>query len=109
VSIVERLARTVDSPPAGTETGSGTLQVVPADAGWRPQGRPPRGTELTPREQEVVRLIVRGSSNRQIAETLVITERTAETHVRNIREKLGFNSRAQIAAWGVQRQILEAT
>jgi DNA-binding NarL/FixJ family response regulator len=54
---------------------------------------------LTPREREVAALLLRGMSNRQIAEELVITERTAETHVCRILSKLGLGSRAQIAAW----------
>jgi non-specific serine/threonine protein kinase len=54
---------------------------------------------LTPRELEVAMLISRGHTNRRIAEALVIAERTAETHARNIREKLGLTTRAQIAAW----------
>lgn len=54
---------------------------------------------LTERECEVANLIARGYTSRRIATELTITERTAETHARNIREKLGFNSRAQIATW----------
>ena len=54
---------------------------------------------LTPRELEVATLISQGHTNRQIAEVLVIAERTAETHARNIREKLGLTTRAQIGAW----------
>jgi DNA-binding NarL/FixJ family response regulator len=54
---------------------------------------------LTSREREVAALIAQGKSNRAIAEVLVVSERTAETHVGNILYKLGFSSRAQIAAW----------
>jgi DNA-binding CsgD family transcriptional regulator len=54
---------------------------------------------LTRREREVADLIARGLSNRQIAETLVIAQRTAESHVEHILAKLGFTSRTQIAAW----------
>jgi DNA-binding NarL/FixJ family response regulator len=54
---------------------------------------------LTAREQEVVALIVEGLTNRQIAEHLVISERTAEHHVESILNKLGLASRAQVAAW----------
>jgi DNA-binding NarL/FixJ family response regulator/type II secretory pathway predicted ATPase ExeA len=54
---------------------------------------------LTPREREVAVLVARGSSNREIAERLAISERTAEGHVEQVRNKLGFHSRAQIAAW----------
>ena len=46
-------------------------------------------------------LIVEGKTNREIASALSITESTAETHVQHILNKLGFNSRAQIAAWAV--------
>ena len=59
----------------------------------------PEPMPLTPRELEVATLISRGHTNRRIAEVLVIAERTAETHARNIREKLGLTTRAQIAAW----------
>jgi non-specific serine/threonine protein kinase len=54
---------------------------------------------LSGREQEVARLIVQGLSNREIAKTLTISERTVDAHVQHILNKLGFNSRAQIAAW----------
>lgn len=54
---------------------------------------------LTPREWDVARLVTQGLSNREIAKTLVISERTADAHVEHILNKLGFNSRAQIAAW----------
>ncbi len=54
---------------------------------------------LTAREREVARFVSEGLSNREIAERLVISERTAEGHVQHIMDKLGFRSRAQIAAW----------
>jgi non-specific serine/threonine protein kinase len=60
---------------------------------------------LTTREQEVATLVARGLTNRQIATRLVITERTAETHVQNILNKLGFNSRAQVAAWAANQGL----
>jgi DNA-binding CsgD family transcriptional regulator/tetratricopeptide (TPR) repeat protein len=59
---------------------------------------------LTPREREVSLLVARGLTNRAIGDTLVITEGTANLHVKHILGKLGFASRAQIAAWVVQRQ-----
>ena len=54
---------------------------------------------LTPREMQVGRLVRAGLTDRDIAGRLFITRRTAEWHVRQILNKLGFNSRAQIAAW----------
>jgi non-specific serine/threonine protein kinase len=68
---------------------------------------PGRGADpLTAREREVAALVARGRSNRQIADLLVIGRRTAENHVAHICNKLGVNSRAQIAAWAVQRGLL---
>ena len=70
----------------------------------RPEGD--TGTDLlTAREREVAALVAHGLTNRQIAARLVITERTAETHVQNILNKLGFTSRAQVAARAVQRGL----
>ncbi|WP_067891844.1 ATP-binding protein [Nocardia vaccinii] len=54
---------------------------------------------LTRREKDVTRLIAAGHSNKRIAADLVISVRTAETHVEHILTKLGFTSRTQIAAW----------
>lgn len=58
---------------------------------------------LSDREREVVNLIVRGCTNREIAEALVIAEGTAVRHVANILNKLNLHSRAQVAVWAVQR------
>jgi non-specific serine/threonine protein kinase len=58
---------------------------------------------LTSRERDVARLLSQGKSNREIAETLVLSERTVENHVGHILTKLGFNSRAQIAVWVVAK------
>jgi DNA-binding CsgD family transcriptional regulator len=60
---------------------------------------------LTAREREVAALTAQGKSNREIAEMLVVSERTIETHVGNILAKLGFASRAQIAAWAVEQGL----
>jgi DNA-binding CsgD family transcriptional regulator len=56
-------------------------------------------THLTAREREVAALVAAGLSNKEIAEKLVIGERTAEGHVERILGKLGFRSRSQIASW----------
>jgi DNA-binding NarL/FixJ family response regulator len=61
---------------------------------------------LTAREQEVAGLIARGHSNRAMAERLVLSERTVEDHVSGILRKLGFSSRAQIAAWAAQQGLM---
>ena len=60
---------------------------------------------LSRREREVAVLVARGLTNREIARTLVVSERTAENHVQHILAKLGFGSRAQIAAWAVSEGL----
>ena len=54
---------------------------------------------LARREAEVARLVADGLSNKQIGARLFISERTVENHVGSILNKLGFNSRVQIAGW----------
>jgi len=58
---------------------------------------------LSPRESEVASLIGQALSNRQIAEQLVLSERTVETHVRSILAKLGYSTRTEIATWSLHQ------
>ncbi len=64
---------------------------------------------LTRREREIASLVAEGLTNREIAERLFIVERTAEGHVESIRNKLGFRSRTQVAAWFVEQAWTGAT
>jgi predicted ATPase/DNA-binding CsgD family transcriptional regulator len=59
---------------------------------------------LTRRELEIAELVAEGLTNKEIASRLTIARRTAEGHVENILAKFGFTSRAQIAAWVVERR-----
>jgi len=61
--------------------------------------------KVSRRELEIAALIARGLTNRQMARTLVISERTIESHVDHILNKLSFRSRAQIAAWVVEQRL----
>jgi non-specific serine/threonine protein kinase len=92
----------VDSSTAGTGMELSTedalafaLEESPATASTEP----PVTSPLTRREHQVAALVARGLSNKDIAGTLVISPRTAEAHVEHILVKLGFTTRAQIAAW----------
>ncbi|WP_329223443.1 LuxR C-terminal-related transcriptional regulator [Streptomyces sp. NBC_01485] len=81
-----------------TDPGTGT--------GTRPEPAAPVTTPspLTRRERDVAALVAKGMSNRQIAAALVLSQRTVDGHVENIRAKLGFRSRAQIAGWWAENQ-----
>jgi DNA-binding CsgD family transcriptional regulator len=57
---------------------------------------------LTGREREIAALIAQGKSNREIAQALVLSERTVAAHIGNILSKLGFASRVHIAAWAIE-------
>ena len=61
---------------------------------------------LTEREREVLRLVARGHSNKEIAALLDITERTARTHVSNILGKLDLASRTQAALWAIEHKAV---
>jgi predicted ATPase/class 3 adenylate cyclase/DNA-binding CsgD family transcriptional regulator len=62
---------------------------------------------LSARERQVAALIARGCTNRQIAAELIITEGTVANHVVHILDRLGFNNRAQIAAWASEQGLLK--
>jgi DNA-binding NarL/FixJ family response regulator len=67
--------------------------------------KPQTVTALTDREREILALVAQGLSNQQIADALVISERTARTHVSNILSKLGLASRTQAALLAIREGI----
>jgi non-specific serine/threonine protein kinase len=81
---------------------SQALELLSAAQSQQALGQPGRG-RLTARESQVAVLVARGLSNREIAETLTIAERTATSHVEHVLDKLGFHSRTQIATWVTQQ------
>ncbi|OEU88496.1 LuxR family transcriptional regulator [Streptomyces abyssalis] len=66
-----------------------------------------RGSVLTEREREVLELIADGRSNREIARTLVLSEKTVKTHVSNILMKLDLADRTQAALWAVRHGLTD--
>lgn len=62
--------------------------------------------ELTEREREVLALVARGYTNKQIAETLYLSEKTARNHVSHILEKLGLSRRSEAAAFAVEHKLV---
>jgi len=69
-------------------------------------GHEPRDL-LTPRETEVIKLVAESYSNRQIAETLVISEKTVDSHRANILEKLGLHDRVGLTRYAIRNGLVE--
>jgi ATP/maltotriose-dependent transcriptional regulator MalT len=87
------------------------LQAAPLPT-EQPQPSPAKSTptyphELTAREVDVLRLVAAGSSNQEIADTLVISERTVNSHLVHIFNKLGVNNRAGAAAFAIRHKLAE--
>ena len=93
------LEQTIDQGLASTHA----LSIHPKRTRARPSDAPV--DLLAPREREIAALVARGHTNRKIAALLGIAERTAETHVQHILNKLGFTSRVQIATWATEQGL----
>ena len=71
-----------------------------------PEAAPPApGEALSPREREIVRLIARGASNKEIGRELGIAETTVKIHVQHLLRKLGLNSRVQAAVYASEHGL----
>jgi DNA-binding NarL/FixJ family response regulator len=70
-------------------------------------GEEPRNP-LSPRETEVIKLVAEGHTNRQIAEALVISEKTVDRHRANILEKLGMRDRVELTRYAIRNGLVEA-
>jgi DNA-binding NarL/FixJ family response regulator len=64
------------------------------------------GDRLTPREREILGMVARGMTNQEIADALVISVRTVETHRAHVMDKLGFKNRADLVAYAIRKGIL---
>jgi DNA-binding NarL/FixJ family response regulator len=91
----------------------GEIYVDPAMTRGLLQDRKDRATprrsdpaSLTRRESAVLRLLVQGCTNRQVAEELGLSVRTAETHRANIMGKLGLKSRVELVRWAVRQRLI---
>jgi DNA-binding NarL/FixJ family response regulator len=71
------------------------------------RGEDHREDPLSPRESEVVKLIAKGQTSREIAETLVLSEKTVERHRENILDKLGLRDRVELTRYAIRRGLVE--
>jgi DNA-binding NarL/FixJ family response regulator len=94
--------------------GAARAETAPADAESGPQaagprrgrGRPGYGDKLSPREQEVVRLIARGDTNIEVARALMLSPRTIDKHVQSAMRKLQVASRTELAIRAVETRAI---
>jgi len=91
--VLAELARTTQPPPSAPAT--------PHSPAPSPEDIEP----LTAREREVLDLVVRGASNREIAEALVVSDNTVKYHLKNILGKLHLHNRAQVVAYALRRGL----
>lgn len=100
---IDELARAIRDAHVGRSTLSPEATQALIEAATAP---PPPGHDLTPREREVLALLVKGLSNREIAERLTISRSTVKNHVSNILSKLGAASRTEAVARAVEHDLV---
>lgn len=106
---IDTLAATIDEEALRENFRRRAAALIPAM-----QPLTPRQTAkqdyggLTRRERQVAAVVARGSTNQEIADELVVSVKTVEAHITRILSKLGFTSRAQIAAWAVEKGLASA-
>jgi NarL family two-component system response regulator LiaR len=104
-SSIDDLAQTIRTAYRGTAVFSAEVtQVLLRSAA--PTSAAPHDYGLTPREGEVLRLMVEGLNNRQIAEALVVSQSTAKFHVSRILAKLDVESRVEAVALAVEQKLV---
>ena len=105
-TLIEQLAATMPDESLRDNFLHNTMALLPHTRPLSPgKARKQAFGGLSVREREVAVLIAQGKSNREIAEMLVLSERTIESHVSNILLKLDYTSRTQIAAWVIEKGL----
>ena len=98
----EAIVKAVQAVAKGEHWFSG--RATARMAAWA-RGEHPRTADLTKRELDILRLLASGKTNKEIAHTLVVAERTVEFHVSNVLSKLGVGSRMQAAIWAKEHGL----
>jgi len=107
-AIADELAQKIQDDPLRAEFLNGVAAVIPsAPTPSAAQIAKAEADGLTRRERDVARLVALGKANKVIAHDLGIGERTVEGYVASALAKLGFDSRARLAAWAVTKGLAE--
>ena len=105
--LVEAIRRVADGDVVFSPRLAGFVLDAFRDSDPGPTPSPdPELDQLTPREQEVLRLLARGYAYREIAGELFISIKTVETHASNVLRKLQLSSRHQLTRWAAERRIV---
>jgi DNA-binding NarL/FixJ family response regulator len=104
IDVIESLASAIPESSLATRFRDGATERLPAALRARPSSPSHHG--LTAREAQVAALVARGLTNREIADHLVVSARTVETHVANAMAKFGFSARSQLAAWAASTGLV---
>jgi ATP/maltotriose-dependent transcriptional regulator MalT len=108
-TLVEELAATVPDEGLRESFRHRAMEMIPPTQSLTPrQAAKQAFGGLTRRERQVATVVAQGLSNKEIADELVVSIKTVEAHVSRILSKLGFSSRAQIAAWAVDKGLASA-
>jgi DNA-binding CsgD family transcriptional regulator len=108
-TLIEELAATINDDSLSESFRQRATAMIPPVQPLTPrQAARQEFGGLTRRERQVVVVVAQGLSNQEIAGELVVSVKTIEAHVTRILSKLGFSSRAQIAAWAVDKGLAEA-
>jgi len=100
----EELARAIRAAYRGRPTIASAAAQVLAQAARQPV---PLGSDLTPREREILPLLVAGRTNKEIAEALMVSGSTVRQHISNILSKLGASNRTEAASLALQHKLVK--
>jgi len=104
---VDELAEAIRAAHAGRPTLAPEAALALIEAARAPEEGPEPGYDLTPREREVLALMVEGLNNPQIGERLFISVTTGRSHVSRIFSKLGVSNRAECVALAVRNKLVD--
>ena len=103
--LIDAIARVAGGDVVFSPRLAGFVLDAFRDTGLPPGSLDPELDQLTPREREVLRLLARGYAYKEIAEQLVISARTVETHASNVLRKLQLSNRHELTRWAAERRL----